>query len=652
MKKYLLSLLLVLLSVSVMAQSTDPVLMTINGKEIKKSEFDYIYNKNNAEGVIDKKSLEEYLELFKNFKLKVTEAESMGLDTTAAFQKELNNYRSQIVKTYTVDLDKDEAYVKRQYDRTKEIVEIAHILLAYPGDNPFSPKKQIFPADTLTLYNKAQQAYHRLKKKEDFSKLVKELSDDKKSAEQDIPGYIGSFPGMTLNPILEDAAFTTKVGAFSQPVRTTFGYHIVKVLSRIPNPGTISASHILIRCDKEASKAVVDSATAIINAIYDRVVAGEDFATLAKEYSDDKASGARGGELGTFGYGAMVKEFQTEAFALQNIGDFSKPFRSPFGFHIVKLLNREGMPSFEEKSAEIEKMLASGGLYDKLYAPGIAKMKQENGYKPEKAAYAKLEEKAQTVFPNDVLFQNSFEEDRSTLFTVGESDCPISDFIRDLKTNRQVATNLSTEYLSVVYDAFVLDKLKKAEDASLEDKHPEFKNLMKEYRDGILMFEISNNEVWNKASADTLGLQSFFEKHKAKYAWTESHFKGYVVQVKDKDIKKKIQKEVAKMSDEKAVAYLMENYRDGDATLVKIEKGLFKQGDNAFVDEEIFKSGKAERPEDFQDFFLLGKKLNAPESYKDVRGLVITDYQDYLEEEWLKYLNKKYDVKLFPEVLK
>jgi peptidyl-prolyl cis-trans isomerase SurA len=185
----------------------------------------------------------------------------------------------------------------------------------------------------------------------------------------------------------------------------------------------------------------------------------------------------------------------------------------------------------------------------------------------------------------------------------------------------------------------------------LENRYPEFANLMREFRDGSLMFEVSKQEVWDKASSDSDGLQKFFEANKQQYAWTEPHYKGYIILAKDAATKKKMQKATAKMKPEEAVAYLEENYKAGEVSYVKVEKGLFKKGENPFVDEQAFKTGKAEKPEGFADFFLLGKVLNAPDSYTDIRGMVITDYQDYLEKEWLKQLNEKYPVKIYKDVL-
>lgn len=653
MRTYLLSLICILTSVSVLAQKVnDPVIMKINGKEIYKSEFDYIYNKNNNEEAVDKKTIEEYIDLFKNFKLKVLEAEAQGLDTTKAFYSELTEYRSQLAKPYISDLEADQAWIEKEYERSKEMIEVAHILLLYPafkeGSNA-SPR--ILPADTLVLFNKAKEIQARLKKGESFDKLVKEYSDDERSRDHEIPGYMGTFSGMVLFPTLEDVIFQTAVGKIAEPVRTDYGYHIMKVLNRFPNPGQINASHILITCPKDADVVQVDDATEKINEIYQKLREGADFAEIATEQSQDPGSAARGGELGWFGYGTMVKEFQDEAFALKEAGDISKPFRSDFGFHIVKLLGKRPVDPFDKQKDQILSKYANGGFFLDIYKPGIDRLKKEYNFEKNEKAYIALLNEAKMAFPLDEQYLGKFEDNKETLCKFGENVFTISDFISYCQDNRHAQSQCSVDLIKEKLANFEYEKLRKIEDESLENRFPEFRNLMKEYREGILMFEISSNEVWNKASEDTEGLTKFFEANKEQYAWEEPHFKGYIIHTVDNKTKKKMQKEVSKKTPEEAANYLLENYKVGDVSHVKVEKGLFKKGENAFVDQVVFKSGKAENSEEYPEFFTLGKTSLIPESYKDVRGLVITDYQNYLEKEWIRNLNNKYTVEIFKDAI-
>ena len=648
MKACFFSLVLLMSAVGVFAQDSDPVIMTINGKDFKKSEFEYFYNKYNTEDAIDKRSVSDYIELFKNLKLKVAEAESQGMDTTAAFRTEFSTYRSTEAKSYLEDLAIDKEILQKEYDRLKDMVEISHILLTFPSvkENNF----KTFPSDTLAAYNKAVQIRNRILKGENFEKIAAEVSEDPNVNKADRPGYLGWFTGLMLNPSFEEVAFNTPVGKIGQLTYSNFGYHIIKVNARKENPGQINAAHILILCPPNADAAQMDSAKKTIDEIYDKLQNGADFSELAKEYSKDPGSASKGGELGWFGLGAMVKEFQDTAFGLKEVGDISKPFKTQFGYHIVKLLGKKPLEPFEEKSKEMESKLNSGNFFISLHQKGIDDMKREYGFQKNDAGYQLLFSKANTVYPTDSLFYVPFENSDTLLFTIGDTKYSIGQFISYLKKNNRSPFAVSTDLLNDRLQAFEYSSLNEAKDKSLESKYPEFKNLIQEYHDGILMFDISNQEVWGKASEDSVGLADYFEKNKANYTWDEPYYKGYVVLVKDAQIKKKIQKNIAGMDAEKAVSYLNDNYIVGDVSYVKIDKGLFKKGDNPFVDEAAFKSGVATRPAEFQDFFLLGKVLKGPESYTDARGMVITDYQNYLENLWIKKLNEEYKVTVYPEV--
>jgi len=648
-RAYFLILALFVSSVGVIAQTNDPVFMTINGKDFRKSEFEYFYNKYNNDHTIDKRSVTDYIELFKNLKLKVIEAEAQGLDKTASSISELAGYRSNEAKTYLEDLEVDEEFMMRVYNRTNELVEISHILIAFPGVKNNNLK--IFPSDTLETYNRAVQVRNRIMKGENFEKLIKELSDDPNTQRAERPGYLGWFTGLMLNPIFEEVVFNTPAGEIGQLVRSNLGYHIIKINDKKDNSGQINAAHILILCPQDADKEQVDIALKEINEIHGMLVNGYDFSEMAKTRSKDPGSASRGGELGWFGFGVMIKEFQDAAFGLKEIGEISKPFRSPFGFHIVKLLEKKPSQPFEEKRAEIGNKLTASGFFVRMHQTGIENMKKEYGFQRNNAGNQALFSKSDTVHPTDSLFLPSLETQNFTLFSIGDVQYTVGQFVNFVKNNPRALYTLSTDIINDWLQLFEYSSLIEVKDKLLEKKYPDFRNLIQEYSDAILMFEISSREIWEKASEDVKGLTAFFEKNKKNYTWDEPLFKGYVVLVRDAETKKKMQKEIGRKVPDEAVKYLYENYIVGDVAYVKAEKGLFKKGDNAFVDESAFKSGTAERPAGFQDFFLLGKVLRAPEAYTDIRGLVITDYQNYLEEAWLKELNKKYRVTVYPEVI-
>jgi peptidyl-prolyl cis-trans isomerase SurA len=648
MKKYLFSLILIVFSPVAFAQSEDPVIMKINGKDVKKSEFEYFYNKNNNETAIDKISFDEYVTLFKNFKLRVAEAEAQGLDTTAAFHKELGEYRSQLAKPYLTPGEIDDALLRERYERAKNLREISNLLILFPkAKNTQAP--HILPSDTLETYKKAIQIRNRYLKGEKFENLVAENTDDEQYKQGDRPGYIGWLSGFRLPVILERAIFDTPVGQISGPVRTNYGYHLLNILAQKADPGEVHAAHILLSIPANADTATMNNVLSKVDTIYTKLKEGIAFEELAKEYSDDTSSATRGGDLSWFAHGMMVPEFNDAVFALQTIGEVSKPVKTRFGFHIIKLLDKRPVAPYEDKKADLKSIYERSGYSHELNRPFIEKLKKENGFSFNENAIKPLLLEAQTVHPSDSAFAGKFEGNSDVLYIVGNNSYTVGDFVRYIQQNKRSLYSLSSEVLQAFLKDYEYSLLLQAEDKSLEHKYPDFKNLMQEYHEGTLLFEVSNNEVWAKSSTDTLGLNRFFEANKAKYTWDEPHYKGYTVLLKEAKAKKKMQKAIAKLAPDSAARYLLANYNDA----VKVEKGLFVKGENAFVDQLVFKSEKATLPEGFTDFFVIGKLLpDSPESYTDVRGPVITDYQDYLEKEWLEQLNKKYPVIIYQDVLK
>ncbi|MDR1437001.1 MAG: peptidylprolyl isomerase [Candidatus Symbiothrix sp.] len=634
-----------------MAQGEDPVVMTINGKDVKKSEFEYIYNKNNSENAIDKKTFEEYVTLFKNFKLKVAEAETQGLDTTAAFHKELNEYRSQLAKPYLTSSEIDETLLKEGYEKRKNLREVTNLLILYP-EAKNTRSAVIFPSDTLEIYNRAMQIRKRYLAGEKWENLVVENTDDERYKQGDRPGYIGWVSGLRLPVPLAKGIYDTPVGQISLPVRTSYGYHLLVVLAEKPDPGDVHAAHILIPIPGVIDSVSVAEALSKVDTVYTQLKEGVAFEEVAKKYSGDTSSAVRGGDLSWFGVGMMVPEFNDAVFALKEAGDISEPVKTQFGYHIIKLLEKRPPASYEDRKNDLKNNYERSGYSYFLNQPDIEKLKKDNGFSFNENAYKLLYNDAQTLFPTDSLFLDKWKGNNEILYVTGNQPYSIGNFIEYLGQNKRTVFSLSTEVLDELVKNYEYKLLQQAEDQTLEGKYPEFKNLMQEYHDGILLFEVSNKEVWEKSAADTLGLTSFFEKNKDKYAWDKPHYKGYVILAKDSKTKKKMQKEIAKLNVDTAAQYLLDHYKGEEAPLVKIEKGLFIQGENPFVDQIIFKSAKATLPEGFSDFFVTGKLLpELPEAYTDVRGLVITDYQDYLEKEWLESLNKKYSVTIHQNVL-
>jgi len=622
-------------------QSADLVLMNINGKPILKSEFEYIYNKNNSNNSLDKKSLEEYVDLFINFKLKVEEAKSQGIDTTKSFINELSGYRSQLTKPYLTDTKIEEAILKEAYERSKYDIDVSHILIRIP--------QNATPADTLKAWSEINIILKRLQK-EDFAKVAKEVSQDE-SVEKNNGrlGWISAF--RTVYPF-ESAAYNTSVGAVSKPVRTDFGYHLVKVHDRRNSLGEVLVSHIMIfaaKGDVEKNK----TAKTKIDSLYQRVLAGEDFGTLANKYSEDKGSSVKNGELPWFGTGRMVPEFETAAFALKEKGNISKPIQSDYGWHVIKLIDKKGIPSYEDLKDELERKVKRDERANRGQDVFLAKSRTENHFNLNESGLKEF----YNVLGNNKLSDSNFIANTANLnkplFGFADKTYTQADFVAFLKTNSNSTKNIASEVIDEKFKSFADKELLAFEDSQLEKKYPDFRFLMQEYHDGILLFEISNRQVWDKASKDTEGLAKYFKEHKEVYKWEKSHYKGYVISCKDKQTLDAAKRIVKKASPDSISKYLTVRLNDS-IQHVKVEKGLFVQGDNKVVDKEVFKTKDNVVPStDFPYSFVVGKMLkNKPEDYNDIRGLVTADYQEFLEQEWIKSLRAKYPVKVNQDVLK
>lgn len=623
------------LSTYAFSQEKDQVLMKINNKDITRSEFEYIYNKNNSNNELDKKSLDEYFNLFVNFKLKVTAAEAEGVDTTKAFRDEFMGYRQQLAKSYLTDDSVDEANARSIYERLKENVEALHILVRCKPDAT--------PKDSLEAYRKAERARQRILNGENFEKVAREVSEDP-SVKQN-GGNLGYFTALQMVTPFEDVAYSLKNGEVSKPVRTDFGYHVIKVTNRRPDMGKVLVAHIFKFLPQDATKDQQNKATVQIDSIYNALQNGADFASLAKKCSDDQGTATRGGELPWIGFHQTVKEFENVAFSL-NKNEISKPFRSPSGMHIVKLIDRKAIEPFEEKKDEIVRRMDRQGRGNKGVEALVEKLKGEYNFSYNDKGVNDVKTLMKNIQAGkDSLTSAGAMNLSGDLFTMNGINYPVQGFIVWTKTQQGSVEKLLKEYTSNLILAY--------EDSRLEQKHPEFGHLMQEYRDGILLFDISNRKVWDKASKDEKGLDTFFEENKANYKWDSPRFKGVIVHCKDKKTAKAVKKLTKKNPQEEWATVIRKTLNNDSISVVKVEKGLFIKGDNKYVDKLEFKSGSFEPVKDYPVTIVIGKMLKGgPESYKDVRGPVTADYQNYLEAGWIKELRDKYKVEINQQILK
>lgn len=574
--KRVFTLVAVLLSVGAMMAQEDKVLMTINGEPVMASEFMYIYQKNNQESTLDKKTVDEYVDLFVNFKLKVAEAKAQGIDTTASFLKELAGYRAQATPKYMQDAEALDSMVQLSYAHMRFDRRAAHIAIQCPlnaGDSAENAARKTI-----------EQARKRLMKvkgdkKAAFEKEARNISTDPSVG--DNGGELGWITPFRYVYSFEEAVYSTPVGQVTPVFRTAYGFHIALVEEERPHE-EVHAAHIMkmVPRGNDSLKAVMKTQ---IDSIYTLLQNGADFQETAKALSDDKGSAMRGGDLGWFGLGMMVKPFEQQAFAMKP-GEMSEPVATDFGWHIIMLYDRRGILPLDSIRPQVER---------------------------------------------------SVQRDER----MGETD---KAFVRKMRREYALPDSMSHE------------EVKAYADAHLEEKYPEFANLVREYHDGILLFEVSLREVWDKASKDTAGLEKYFEEHRGDFTWKEPRYKGYVVYCRDKNSARAMKSIIRSSHPDSIDSYMQKRVNIDGETYAKYNYGLWTKGQNAAVDKYGFKDKKTDYTpqENFPVVFCVkGKVIKQPEVYSDERGKVTTAYQDYLEKLWIESLRKKYEVKINQEVL-
>lgn len=566
----------------------DKVLLTINGEPVMLSEFLYIYEKNNQESSLEKKSMEEYLDLFINFKLKVTEAIAQGVDTTEAFAKELDGYRAQATPKYMQDNEAIDSLVTLSYNRKANIRRAAHIAIQCPMDADSATlaaaeaKIQLARERVTTGVEKKVKKGRKwvtVREPEAFADVAREMTEDQAGKENG--GELGWIEVFRFVYPFEDAVYTTPVGEVTKVFRSPYGLHIALVEEERPYE-EVHAAHIMKMMPRGGEGTTALDAKKQVDSLYQVVLAGADFAEVATANSDDKGSATRGGDLGWFGRGMMVQPFENITFDMTP-GEISEPFPTRFGWHFVKLYDKRGIQPLDSMRQQL-----------------LAQVKRDARYQEAEKSFIK-------------------------------------------KTRAEY--NLPAEMTN--------DEVRAYADAHLEEKYADLRNLVREYHDGILLFDVSLREVWDKANKDTEGLATFFKANKKNYTWDEPRFKGYMIYAKD-EVSAKAAKQIVKTANPDSVmSYIDQRINVDSVTYVRIEKGLWTKGKNAAVDKYGFKNKEADYTpaEKFPIVVPVGKVIKAPQEYTDVRGQVTTDYQDHLEKLWVATLREKYPVVVNEDVL-
>ncbi|MDP4683882.1 MAG: peptidyl-prolyl cis-trans isomerase [Crocinitomicaceae bacterium] len=646
MKKQLLIVLSLILSFGALAQK-DPVLLEINGKPVTKSEFLQIYLKNNNDPKYDKVSLDEYLELFKKFKLKVAEAEALGYDTIPKLKKELDGYRKQLALPYLIDSAKNEALVKEAYDRTKNEVRASHILIRLESNAS--------PADTLSAYNRIMSLKKRIENGEAFENVAKGKngSDDPSAANNG--GDVGFFTAFQMVYPFEDMAYNTPVNNISEPFRTRFGYHILKVTDKRPARGTIKTAHIMVAVSKDASKDDIQAAEKKINELHEKLKAGENFEALASDHSDDPSTSNKGGVLPQFGTGTttrMVPVFEDVAFSLKNDGDFSSPVRTEYGFHIIKRLEWKDVQAFTEMKKELQGRVNKDERSKKTQDSFVSKLKNEYGYKD----YSKKALKWFIKNIDSTYYVGKWNADKlksnKPVFTLGKEKFTQQQFADYMEVNfRNVRKDDAKVVIKQQFLAWEKEAILASEEGKLAGKHPEFKALVNEYHDGILLYEIMTDKVWNKAMKDTTGLREFFNVNRSKYMWG-NRVDAVVYECLNMDIAN----EVTKMLKNDTInsKHVLDKINKDSELNLRVRTNKFDKESTSFLKGRDMKIGLNKAFELDGKFYIIKvtELLDPKEKeFSEAKGAATSDYQNYLEKNWLEELAKKHAIKINYDVL-
>jgi len=644
--------LFIAFSFNLSAQNSSEVLLQIGDENIDAEEFWAIYQKNSRiNQQSEKTSLDEYLGLYINFKLKVKEAKDAKMDTAAAFIKELEGYRKQLANPYLVIEEVDEETVKNVYDRMQTNVRASHILLRF-ADNPR-------PEDTLAIFEKASQIRKEIVEgKISFAEAAMKYSEDPSANDIDMgngrpprpgnKGDLGYFGVFDMVYPFEEATFNLQKGEISNPVRTRFGYHLIYLTDKIPAIGEAKAAHIFI---KNAASSDVDSAKLRIDELYAEIQNGKAFEDIVLN-SDDKGSSEKGGELPWFRANRMVHEF-IAAISKMQIGEISAPIKTSFGWHIVKYLDQRPVEDFEKVEEDIKEKLKRDVRSSKGKQAKIAQIKKEENFKEFSENINEAISIVDASFYSEGFEINSLSNMNKVIIELDGRTYSQYDFLSYLhqQKNDKTSTNyieLATKNYQEYADQLCLD----FEEAQLEEKYMDFRLIMNEYREGILLFDLMDKKVWSKASADTLGLEAFFNNNKKNYKW-KKRANVSVFHLNDKSYSHSVQNLITLgKSDEDIVKALIND----SLNPIRLENLTIETGSKSEYNDLKWKKGAfyliSDENGETKAIVLFREILKpALKKLNETRGLAIADYQNHLEKEWIDELKQRYEVKVDKTVL-
>jgi peptidyl-prolyl cis-trans isomerase SurA len=624
--------------------------MELNDTKVTKSEFLQIYLKNNDNPKFDKASIDEYMELFKKFKLKVAEAEALGYDTVPKLKRELEGYRKQLALPYLIDSTENRAMVTQSYERLKTEVRASHILLRL---KPTASVK-----DTLKAYTRLIELRKRIINGEDFELVAQSKNSSEDPSVATNGGDLGFFTAFQMLYPFEERAYTTAVGKTSMPFRTKYGYHILKVTDKRQARGTTKCAHLMVSSPLESSVEETASAEKKIAEIYALLqdsLTDEKWKNYVAKYSDDPSSNRKGGELPVFGSGTsqrMVPVFEDAAFSIKEDGAISKPVKTDYGYHIIRRIEWNDLKPFEKMEKELQKRVNKDERSKKTQDVFVSKLKTKYGFVQGELQYKDwFVENLDSSFFIGNWTADSLKVDQ-VMFSIGTKSYRQMEFSKFLR--KSFRNGRGKDFKTIVdtkYKEWVKQGVLAYEESMLDSKYPEYKALVQEYHDGIILYEIMSDKVWNKAVKDTTGLKSYYDIQKTKYMWPD-RIDATVYICASSDVSDKVFKMLKKKKNNSRV--ILEEVNEDSELNLDVKMNKYIQSSTGFLKGKSFVKGRNEGYEFENKFYVIfvNEMLSEmPKELSEIKGAVISDYQNHLESYWMKELVEKYPITIYDEVL-
>jgi len=643
LSRFLLIAALFYSAIGPLSAQQDPILFTVNGVPVRVNEFKYIYEKSNNNNTADysRKSLNESLELYSKFKISIFKLMIRKSVIISSLKNELNGYKKQLAESYLIDKEITEKLARQYYDRSLKDIRISHIFI--------NAGPETLPTDTLKAYEKVKEIAAKLKVGEKFEDLEPFYNEDVLSKLQH--GDLGYVTSMLPDGFyqLENLAYNLKKGETGGPARSKLGWHFVKVTDIRPARGQMEISQILIRVPK-GSNNVPYLKTA--DSIYQQLKKGVDFAELAKSLSDDKGTSMRGGYMGYIGINQYDQNFEDQVFKIEKDGDFTRPFQTDLGYHIVKRISQKQITPFEKDKKAYMTKIMQNERFNLARNELVEKVKAENKFSINTKNYHQYLDSIN----NPTFFDATWNRpaiNNKTIFTIGDksySSNDVSDYMKEntrrrVRLNRSMSASVGFEQL---LNEYISEKALEYEEGHLDEKYPEYKALTREYEEGFLFFEVTSKEVWNKAALDTTGIEAFYKKNKDKYNWEErANLVSYTINEVSPEAFLKVVEYVKTMNTKD----LLNKFNTKDKEIITYTSEVIEKPVNGVMKDDMsWKVGSVSYPvRNLDQKSGIVKKIvsitaPAPKELKDARGFVISDYQDYLEKQWVESLKKEYKI--------